>query len=91
MHKYALSSQGAQRRRTDLVDDRPDTAVLRAEVVSPLRNAVRLVDGVERNLYLAQERHVVLLGERLGCEIEQLGFAREHIALDFGNGSFVQR
>ena len=58
--------QGDQRRRADLVDDRPDAAVLRTEVMAPLRNAVRLVDGVERNLYLAQERHVVLLGERLG-------------------------
>ena len=83
--------QGDQRRRTDLVDDRPDTAVLRAEVMAPLRDAVRLVDGVERNPYLAQERHVVLLGERLGGEIEQFGLAVEHVLADLRHGSLVER
>ena len=85
------SGQRDQRGGTDIVDDRADAAVLRAEIVSPLGNTVRLVDGVKRYFDLPQKRHVVLLGQRLGCEIEQLGFAREHIALDFGNGSFVQR
>ena len=85
------SRQGDQRRRANLVDDRPDAAVLRAEVVSPLRNAVRLVDGVERNLYLAQERHVVLLGERLGCEIEQFGLAVEHVLPNLRHGGLVER
>ena len=83
--------QGDQRRRTDLVDDRPDTAVLRAEVVAPLRDAVRLVDGVERNPYLAQERHVVLLGERFGSEVEQLGLARQHVRAYLRDGRLVER
>ena len=83
--------QGDQRRRTDLVDDRPDTAVLRAEVVAPLRDAVRLVDGVERNPYLAQERHVVLLGERFGSEVEQLGLARQHVRAYLRDSRLVER
>jgi hypothetical protein len=52
---------------------------------------VRLVDGVERNLYLAQERHVVLLGERLGCEIEQFGLAVEHVLPNLRHGCLVER
>lgn len=54
-------------------------AVLRTEIMPPLRNTVRLVDGVERNLDLAQKRHVILFGERLRSEVEQLGPPLQHI------------
>ena len=83
--------EGDQRRGADLVDDRADAAVLGPEVVSPLRDAVRLVDGVERHLYLMQERHVVLLGERLGGEIEQFGLPGEHVGADLRHGGLVER
>ena len=83
--------EGDQRRRTDLVDDRADAAVLRTEVVAPLRDAVRLVDGVERNLDFAQERHVVLFGKRLGGEIEQFGLAVEYVLADLRHGSLIER
>ncbi len=48
------------------VDYGAQLAVLGTEVVPPLRDAVRLVDGVERNPRLAQESDVLLLVERLG-------------------------
>ena len=83
--------EGDQRRRADLVDDRPDAAVLGAEIVAPLRDAMRLVDGVERHLYFMQERHVVLLGERFGGEIEQFGLPGEHVGADLRHGGLVER
>ena len=83
--------QGDQRRLPDLVDDRADAAVLRTEVVTPLRDAVGLVDGIERDLDLAQEGHVVLLGERLGREIEQLGLALHDIRAYLRHGRLVER
>ena len=83
--------QGDQRRRADLVDDRADAAVLRTEIVAPLRNAVRLVDGVERYLDFAQKRDVVLLGKRLGGEIEQLGAPLQHVGAHLCHGGLVER
>ena len=83
--------QGDQRRLPDLVDDRADAAVLRTEVVTPLRDAVGLVDGIERDLDLAQEGHVVLLGERLGRKIEQLGLALHDIRAHLRHGRLVER
>ncbi len=80
-----------QRRRADLVDDRTDAAVLGAEVVAPFRDAVRLVDGIERDLDLAQEGDVVLFGERLRSEVEQLGLAVEHVLTDLLHGGLVER
>ena len=82
--------QGDQGRRADFVDDRTDAAVLRTEIVPPLRNTVRLVDGVERNLDLAQKRHVVLFGERLRSEVEQLGPPLQHIVAHLRDSALVQ-
>lgn len=82
--------QGDQGRRADLVDDRTNAAVLRTEIMPPLRNTVRLVDGVERNLDLAQKRHVILFGERLRSEVEQLGPPLQHIVAHLRDGTLVQ-
>ena len=85
------SRKGDQRRLADFVDDRADAPILGTEVVSPLGDAVRLVDGIERHLYFTQEGDVVLLGERLGSEIEQFGLSVEHILTDLRHGGFVER
>ena len=58
-----------------------DVAVLGTEVVSPLRNAVSLVHGYERDLERLEERQVVLLVERLRSHIEQLRLAALDVAL----------
>ena len=83
--------EGDQRCVAYFVDDGAYAAVLGPEVVAPLRDAVRLVDGVERNLDLAQERHVVLLGQRFGCEVEQFGAAGQHVVAHLGHGGLVER
>ncbi len=83
--------EGDQRGLADLVDDRADAAVLGAEIMPPLRDAVGLVDGVERNLDLAQKGHVVLLRQRLGSEIEQLGLAVQHVLTHLVDGRLVER
>ncbi len=83
--------KGDQRRPADVVHDGPDTPVLRTEIVPPLRDAVRLVDRVERYFDLAQERNVLLLGQRFGREIKQLGLAGKHILLHLVDRRLIER
>ncbi len=83
--------QGDERRIADLVDDRADTTILRTEVVTPLRDTVRLVDGVERNLDFTQKGDIVLFRERLGGEVEQLGLAVQDILAHLLHGRLVER
>ena len=85
------SGQGDDRCLPDLVDDRTDSAILRAEVVTPLRDTMGLVDGVERNLHRLEEVHVLLLRERLGCHVEQLGMTRRDVSLHLIDGRLVER
>ena len=44
----------------DAIDGRPYVAVLRAEVMSPLRDAVRLINGIERDMERREELKVLL-------------------------------
>ena len=82
--------EGYDGRLANLVDDGPDAAVLRPEVVAPLRDAVRLVDGVERYFHRAQELHVLLLRQRLRCHVEQLGAPGADVVLHLVDGRLVQ-
>ena len=59
--------------------------------MAPFRYAVRLVNGVERDLDLAQEGYVVLLRERLRCKIEQLGLSGKHVVAHLLYGCLVER
>ena len=54
------SRQGDEGMLADLVDDGSYATVFRSEVVPPLRDTVRLVDGVERDLHLTQKLDVLL-------------------------------
>ena len=45
-----------------LVDYRADSSIFRPEVMSPFRDAMRLVYGEEGNLHLSEEFHVLFLG-----------------------------
>ncbi len=83
--------EGDQGGRAYVVYDGTYASVLGSEIVAPLRYAVRLVDGIERYLDLAQKRHVVLLGERLGGEVQQFGLALQHVAAHLVDGRFVER
>ncbi len=85
------SRKGYERRLTYVVHYGTYAAVFRTEVVPPFRDTVRLIDGVERYLYLAQERYVVLFGKRLRSEIKQLGLPCQHILLDGRYRGLVER
>ena len=71
--------KGDERSLANIVYNRTDTTVLRAEVVTPLRDTVCLVNGVERDLDLVQKGDIVLLGQRLGGKVEQLGLTGKYI------------
>ena len=59
--------------------------------MSPLRDAVRLVDGVERNLKRLEEGDIVFLIQRLGGHIQQLGASAAHVVHHLYHGRLVQR
>ena len=73
------SREGYHRRVANLVDGGSEVAVLGSEVVSPLRDAVGFIDGIERNLERLEKLQVLGLVERLGSHIEQLGLAVAHV------------
>ena len=78
-------------RHADLVDDRADAAVLRTEVVPPLRDAVSLVDRIERDLDRFQKLDIILFRERFRSHIEQLRQSALDIGLHLVDGSLVKR
>ena len=75
----------------DGLDGLAQAAVLGAEVMTPLRDAVRLVDGKERYLDLLQEIHGLLFRQRLGCHIQQLRLPLQQILLHLRCLRTVQR
>ena len=89
--RRSRSGQRNQRCRTNIIDDRSDTTILRPEIVSPLGNTVCLINGIKRYFDLAQKRYVILFGQRLRSEIEQFGLPGQHITFDLGNGCLVER
>ena len=96
LYVHAHLVGGCSRERYDrscanLVYRRAYVAVFGAEVVTPLRYAVRLVDGVERNLERTEELQVVLFVERLRRHIKQFCAALVHILVHLIDGSAVER
>ena len=83
--------EGNHRHRGDLVQDGADVAVLGTEVVSPLGDAMRLVDGAEGNGYRAQEVGVFVFGERFGGYVEQFGDSGADVGLDLFDFAFGER
>ncbi len=65
--------------------------VLGAEVVAPLRHAVRLVDGEQRNVGARQEIERAFQHQALGGHIEQIEFAVQQLLLDGARGFGIQR
>ena len=78
------SSSGKRydRSQTYLLYDIPYLAVLRAEIMSPLRNTVSLINSVKRYLDLLEEINILLLGKRLRSHIQKFGFAVKYIGLN---------
>ena len=84
-------SESYNRASANLVDYRANAAILGAKVVTPLRDAVSLIDGVERNLYRFEEFDVFFLGERLWSYVEQLRLAVENVLLHTVDGLLIER
>ena len=64
--------EGDDGRLPYLVGQGTYVAVLGTEVVTPFRDAMCFVDSIEGYLRLGQEADVLFLGQRLGCDVEQL-------------------
>ena len=65
--------------------------VFRAEVMAPLRHAVRLVDRVERDRARGEQREAALGEQALGRDIEQVELAASHGRLDARRAGRAQR
>ena len=72
-------SERNDRRVANFVDDGTDFPVLRPKVMPPLRNAVRLVDGVKGDFYRFEKRHVVFLRQRFGGNVQQFRKSQANI------------
>ena len=57
--------------------------------MAPFGDAVRFIDGIERNPDVAQEGHILRLGKRLGSHIENLGLSAEQVFLHLIHLLFV--
>src|SRR5579859_3624890 len=67
----------------DLVHHLPQPAVFRAEIMTPLRDTMCFINGEKRDLQITEEFHILLLGKRLGCNIQHFGMTIEQILMDF--------
>lgn len=79
------------RRFPNFIDNGPDAAVFRPEIMSPLRNAMGLIYRIKGYLYLLQKENVLFLRERFGGHIKQFGLTGHHIFLHLHNGRLGQR
>jgi hypothetical protein len=64
-----------------LVQDR-QADVFRAEIVAPLRDAVRLVDREQRDARIVEQVEAALRHQALGRHVDQVDFAGAHQAFD---------
>ena len=67
-----------------------DTAIFRTEVVSPFRNTVCLVNGIEGNLHIFEELYIFVLGQRFRSHIQQFGLPAENIRLNLFYSRLIQ-
>ena len=58
-------------------------AIFGAEIMAPLRDAMRLVDGEERDVGARQQIEAALLHQPLRRDIDEIERAAAHGALDF--------
>ena len=74
----------------NLIDDGPDAPVFRAEVVPPFGNAVGFIHRNKADAHAAQEIDVVLLGEALRGDVQQLGQTGTDVLTNLSRFSFGQ-
>ena len=90
-----LRSSGSSERNNGpyayFIDKVTDAAVFRPKVMPPLRDAMCLVDGIERDFHALEELKIVFLGQRLGSHIEQLGLPCENVFFNLIDSLLVER
>ena len=67
-----------------------ELAVFAAEIVAPLRHAMRLVDGEQRDRAAIEQRQEARRQQALGRDVEQVELAGQQFALDPGRGFAVE-
>ena len=82
--------QGHDRSPAYHLDHVPDPAVLRPEVMSPFGNAMGLIHGVERDLHLPKQIHILLFCKRLRSHVKQFGHTGKNIRPDLLDLGSVQ-
>ena len=74
-----------------LVDGMTYFSVFWSEVVSPLRDAVCLINSIERNVDRLEKFYILLFVQRLRCHIQQLGMSINDIRLHLINSRLFER
>ena len=65
----SCSGQSNDWRLANLLNNRTNLSVFWTEIMSPLRNTMRLIHSIKRNLHRLQKLHIVLLGQRFRSHI----------------------
>ena len=87
---YLVSSRCSKcndRRSANRFDGITNLTVLRAEVMSPLRDTMCLINSVEANLHRLKELHILLFVQGLRSHIKQFCATRNNVRthlIDFG-------
>ena len=72
-------SQRYQRGFSYFIDNGTDAAILRTEVMTPFRNTMGFVHGIERNLHRFQKLHILFLRQWFRSYIQQLCLTTEYV------------
>ena len=78
-------------RLADTQDGGPNIAIFGAKIMSPLRNTMRLVYSIERNLHRLQKFHILIFTQRLGCYIQKLRCTTSHVVHYLLYGRLIKR
>ncbi|CUP71425.1 Uncharacterised protein [Segatella copri] len=58
--------------------------------MSPLRDTVSLINGIERNLYSFKELNIIFFRQRFRCNIQEFCRTIENIILHLLNSRLIQ-
>ena len=79
--RRSRSRQRYNRRLTDTLNHTADLTVLWTEIMTPFRDTMRLIYGVERDLHTPQKVHVLRFLQTLRRQVQELRLACQHIFL----------
>ena len=91
---YLWSGRGREcnhRPNTYLIDDGAYATVLRAKVMSPFGDAVRLIYGIKRDIDTLEKFDIFLFGKRFGRHVQQPSATGDNVVLNFLYSRATQR